>query len=144
MQNYFSIKLNQLFTIVGLFLISTVSSAEPASAESIRVYFQVSGQEAAAKEIVANILPILKNTTGNIPEDLLNELYRTDNMVDRIIPIYQKYFTEQELKELIAFYKTPTGLKFAKNYGKMQEEVIRRSMSDMQMTIINYYAKRQN
>ena len=52
--------------------------------------------------------------TKDIPEDLCRALTRTDNVVASVIPIYRKYFSEEEIRELIAFYKTPVGSKYAK------------------------------
>lgn len=32
-------------------------------------------------------------------------------MLDQVIPVYDKYFTHQEIQELIVFYQTPVGKK---------------------------------
>lgn len=119
MHNALSIYLKQFIILIGLALMPGLSLAGSATAESIREYFQISGQEAAAKENVAKLLPQMRQAAGNMPEELFAELSRTDNLVDKFIPTYQKYLTEEDLQDLIAFYKTPAGVKFAKVYSKM-------------------------
>lgn len=43
---------------------------------------------------------------------LLPERINISSITEQVFfPIYDKYFTEQDLKDLIAFYKTPTGQK---------------------------------
>ncbi len=141
MQNIFSIKLKKLFTIVSLSLIPALSHGEPATAESIHEYFKISGQEVAAKENFAKLLPRIRQAT-NMPEELLAELSRTDNLVDKFIPTYQKYLTEQDIQDLIAFYKTPAGVKFAKIYSKMEEEIMLKIMLETQITVMNFYIQK--
>jgi uncharacterized protein len=36
------------------------------------------------------------------------------DLMNRFFELYKKYYTHDEIKELIAFYKTPTGAKFAR------------------------------
>ena len=45
-----------------------------------------------------------------------------DRMVDLYVPIYQKYLTIDDLKDLIAFYETPIGKKLAEATPKMTVE----------------------
>lgn len=58
---------------------------------------------------------------------VISEAYRRANapeMVEEIYyPIYDKYFTTDELKDLIAFYKSPTGKKLAKITPQLYVEV---------------------
>jgi hypothetical protein len=45
-------------------------------------------------------------------KDLLPTRVNISDLMNQIFyPIYDKYFTEQELRDLVAFYKTPTGQK---------------------------------
>jgi hypothetical protein len=53
-------------------------------------------QVAAAKAEVDSFL------AGKVPE-----------LTDRLSGLYKKYYTQEEIKQLIAFYKTPVGTKFA-------------------------------
>ncbi len=53
--------------------------------------------------------PILKNTMF----EFFNKYMGWDRVKDDLAKIYMKNFTDNELKELIAFYKTPIGQKAA-------------------------------
>jgi len=54
----------------------------------------------------------------------LRNLMRTDTMIDQVIPIYAKYFTVEELKALVAFYKSPVGVKNLKMTPTLMTEVM--------------------
>ena len=43
-------------------------------------------------------------------------------LVQLLTPVYQKYLTQDDLGQLIAFYKTPIGEKFATNTPKITSE----------------------
>lgn len=52
---------------------------------------------------------------ADVAEDVLNE----------IIPIYDQYFTEEQLQNLINFFETPTGMIYFKNMELITEECIK-------------------
>ena len=94
------------------------------------------GALAAAKELVAlkggaamfdplipgviesaknQFLPINPNLAGPLTE-VANQLHkeyapRRTELLDLVSKIYAQHFTEQELKDIVAFYKTPAGKK---------------------------------
>jgi hypothetical protein len=39
------------------------------------------------------------------------ELFRAEEVIEAIMPLYGKYYTEEELKDLLEFYKSPVGQK---------------------------------
>jgi hypothetical protein len=62
-----------------------------------------------------------------------------DNMKDDYITLYAETFTEEELKGLVAFYKTPVGQAFVKK----QPEVMKRSMELTQKRMVQWMPKMQ-
>jgi hypothetical protein len=135
---------SQKATKLSLALYATLLSvtlqchAETASDTSIKELFTASGQEAQMVEGIQLILPTLRQLAKDMPDDLFRELTRTDTIVAPIIPIYRKYFTEEDIREIIAFYKTPVGSKYAKLAGKIHREGMEMSAKQGQMTVINY------
>jgi hypothetical protein len=137
-------KVTKSASVLGavLLLVTIHCRAETASDGSIREFFTASGQEAQLVEGVQSILPALKQMARDMPEDLFRELARTDNIAGSMIPIYRKYFSEEEIRELIAFYKTPIGSKYAKLAGKIQREGMEVNARQGQMTVINYQTQK--
>ncbi len=58
---------------------------------------------------------ISDRTLGVIDRELMalfsEKMSAPGGLIDQVIPIYGKYFTHQEIRELLAFYQTPAGKK---------------------------------
>lgn len=50
---------------------------------------------------------------SNVVETYVQEQAAHDTVTNFLVPIYRKYFTENDVKQLIGFYRTPIGRKFA-------------------------------
>ncbi|QFY89720.1 DUF2059 domain-containing protein [Magnetovirga frankeli] len=44
---------------------------------------------------------------------------------DVYIPVYLRHFSQRELQDLVAFYRSPTGRKFARNNGQLVQDATR-------------------
>lgn len=125
-----------------LLLFALHGHAETATDDSIKEFFTASGQEAQLIEGVQSILPALRQIAKDMPEELFRELTRTDTVAASVIPIYRKYFSEEEIRELIAFFKTPLGSKYAKLAGTIQREGMEINARRGQMAVINYQVQK--
>ncbi|WP_036675535.1 DUF2059 domain-containing protein [Pedobacter heparinus] len=80
---------------------------------------QVSGSEVTFKTAIDQMISMIKQQQSNIPNEFWDEFVTEINkdaigkLVDLILPVYQKHLTEADLRQLIAFYETPIGKKFA-------------------------------
>ena len=52
----------------------------------------------------------------------LKGVFNLDEIIERFIPVYDKYFTEEDLTELITFYKSPVGKKLIKVTPQLMED----------------------
>jgi uncharacterized protein len=81
--------------------------------------------EKSVKPMVANSLP-----PGDYREklvDLFFEKFRAkmdlQKLLDLAVPIYDKYFSDEDIKGLIQFYKTPLGQRASKALPQLTEEL---------------------
>jgi len=58
----------------------------------------------------------------------LEELLNVDEIINRIIPVYDKYYTEFELIELIRFYESPVATKIFEVAPKILQESLQVSV----------------
>ena len=144
MRNEPSFLPSQFVTCMILFLLCAFAHAEPATESSTREYLKLSGTEAASVEVMNKLISGIRERTQDIPEDLWRELTRTDKFMEETVPVFRKYFTEAEMQDLIAFYKTPTGVKLASVFNKINNELFERGAQEARMTTINYYIQKGN
>src|SRR5215469_3273470 len=90
-----------------------------ATDEDIRELFAVMGLNKLGEQVWEQMSERLTNLNPQIPESLWQEVdkefkveFSSGKFGEILIPIYRKYFSSDEIKELIAFYKSPLGKKF--------------------------------
>jgi hypothetical protein len=80
---------------------------------------EASGSQNAYKAVIKQSIIMFKQQKSEIPAEFWTEFEQNltkssfDHLLDMIFPIYQKYMSEQDLKDLIAFYQSPIGKKLA-------------------------------
>ncbi len=65
-------------------------------------YMEVTGAKANMQTTFADII----NSADPAKKDALAQTLNLDDIISQLIPVYEKYFTEQDLQELIAFYES--------------------------------------
>lgn len=69
----------------------------------------------------------LDQVVDNIPEeqkDQYRELFNVDEIIERLIPLYDKYYTEKELWDIVKFYESPAGQKALDVTPKIMKESV--------------------
>jgi uncharacterized protein len=118
------------------------AQAQEPSASAIAVARDVlltKGGDSLADPLVRGVIESVKNSFVPTNPQLLRELNETaaalqkelsgkrDDVVNEFARAYAGHFTEQELKDLLLFYKTPLGKKFAKEEPAAIEDGLRRA-----------------
>jgi len=95
---------------------------------SLTKLIQVSGSEAAYKGVLDQMVSMFKQQQSNVPKEFWDEFTievnknAIDQLVNLVLPIYQKHLTEADLLGVIAFYETPAGKKFAEKTPLITQE----------------------
>ncbi|MDR3410421.1 MAG: DUF2059 domain-containing protein [Formivibrio sp.] len=92
----------------------------------IEKMFALTGAKSLMEKQLALIIPISKKSNPEIPDEFWRRFAQKMNIDDlskQIYPIYDKYFTAEDLKAFIAFYETPAGQKMAKTLPLMMQEM---------------------
>lgn len=110
-----------------LFVTSIAVSAEQASTESIKKLMLKTGAGDLGVQVVNQLTPALKQMIPNAPDsfwaDMTKEI-NADVLIEKIIPIYQKHFTEADIKSIIKFYDTTAGKNLIASLPIIQRETM--------------------
>ncbi len=86
----------------------------PAKEAKIRELMKLTGSAELGVQLMSQLITSFRTGVPDAPEqfwkDFAKEVKPSD-FVDRVIPIYSRHFSEQDLDGLIAFYRTPLGQK---------------------------------
>ncbi len=94
-----------------------VARAEtPTAAEKAQILelLEVTGIKQLMGEMSGMMLSQLQTMAADVPDSKWDELkprIAPSNLIDMSIPVYARHFTSAEVKELVAFYRTPLGQK---------------------------------
>jgi len=105
--------------------------AQAQSAEfkaSVRKLMAVSGSDATLKMIPEQILSMIEQQAPESVKVEIQAMFSEEallSLMDRMVPIYAKYYTQQDMDDLIAFYDTPLG----KKLSTVQPQITLESMS---------------
>ncbi|MBL9142631.1 MAG: DUF2059 domain-containing protein [Verrucomicrobiaceae bacterium] len=99
--------------------LSSVSSQEVMSPEmraALMKFVELNGELAGLKAAPGQLVAALKPIAPSLPDEFwvkAEKKMNVDALLEELLPIYAKHYTLNEVKDLIAFYGTPTGQKFA-------------------------------
>jgi uncharacterized protein len=85
----------------------------------LKEMFVVSNSDKAYEAVVNQMLIPLRKMRDGVPSEFWDEFEKEmkksslDEITDLVIPIYKKYLTVADLKDVILFYKSSCGKKFA-------------------------------
>ena len=141
---------NQIFRnllcIAVLLVASFVVKAQsqPTDADIIKMQ-QVNGSVGSINTMYPQIEAQLKSSKPGVPQAkwaaVKKDVFDVEvaGLIKRLIPIYKKHFTKEEVKAIIAFYESPIGKKLASQTPLISLE----SMQISQTWARGLYAKMQ-
>jgi uncharacterized protein len=121
--------MKKLIAGMGIFFLSMLviesSVAAPATESSIRELMTETGMANIGVTMMKGMIPQFKAMVHDVPEsfwdDFIKEV-KPDDLVKLIIPIYQKHYSEEDIQEVLKFYRSPTGKKFIANIPQVVQE----------------------
>ncbi|MUU78083.1 DUF2059 domain-containing protein [Winogradskyella endarachnes] len=121
-------KVLTVFSFLILFSTSAFGQTDTDYAKTLRKMFEVSGTEQTFQTVIKQMFTMFKQQYAAVDaetwKELENEFSKTslDDLTVMLVPVYEKYMTEADLKELIKFYESPVGQKFAKSTPLITQE----------------------
>ncbi len=100
-------------------------SISPEKIDLITEFIEVSG---IRQSMQANIDRIIAQSPPEKQAEL-KTVFDMQGIMQELMPIYDKYYSADELKEIIAFYKTPAGQKMIEVTPKIMSEFLQSSIN---------------
>ncbi|OQP61915.1 hypothetical protein A3860_29920 [Niastella vici] len=118
--------MKKLILIIIIYsLSSNCYSQTPATKEHIRTLLEMIGSGKIGVQVMENMLVTFKKTVPNVPNEFWDEYMKEvkpDTLIDLIIPVYAKYYTDEDVTQLIDFYRTPLGKKVIEKLPLITQE----------------------
>ncbi|MBO4332597.1 MAG: DUF2059 domain-containing protein [Paludibacteraceae bacterium] len=95
----------------------------------VKEYLQLTNTDKVMERIIPTMFESLKKMAPEVPDEWwqkaevkMQENFKTDKISSGIADIYVKYLSKEELKDIVAFYKTPSGRKIAENSPAIHQD----------------------
>jgi hypothetical protein len=120
--------------VVCFFLLLTVAlpgalaqSPDASKRADILRLLKLTGAAKGVNQAYELMLPSLKQSMPQVPEQVWQDLrteVRDQDMAELTYQIWDKHFTQQEIRDLIHFYESPTGQKIVRETPAIQQETL--------------------
>lgn len=138
---------------------------DPAKEAHIRELLEVTGAGKIGDQILKAMLQQFRTSfMRSLPDnaraqsfinafiDRFQQKFKPQDLVEQVVPIYDKHFTDEDLTALIAFYRTPVGQRAIKvmplvvqegqeKGAKLGEQLARETMMELQPEYPEFFPK---
>ena len=95
--------------------------------DDILKLLRISGSGKLAEQIVNAMIPEFQKVVPGIPGVFwtrFREKLNVDDLLYQCVPVYDKYYNHDDIKQLIAFYNTPLGKKLVEVNPLLSQETM--------------------
>lgn len=104
--------------LLSFFLLFGILGFSQTKQTKIKELLTMSGQANIGIQVLNQFVGQFKTAYPNVPEkfweDFLKEV-NAEDLINAIVPVYDKYYTENDIDEMIKFYQSPVGIKMTNN-----------------------------
>lgn len=116
--------------IVSLLLISfgVMMAQQSSKAVKIKQLMELTGTGKMAVQVVDQIISTTAVRNPKVDPKFWEEFSKSINpedMINLIIPVYEKFYSEEDIDNMIIFYNTPTGKKMIQVLPDLTQESMR-------------------
>ena len=98
--------------------------------DNIKHLLKISGTADYAYLVVEDVFKNYKQMMTMVPPEYWEKAMKEidlNRFIDSVVVVYDKRFSNDEILNLISFFESPTGMKWAQQLGEMNEEVMQKA-----------------
>ena len=106
---------------------------------------------AAAEQMKNNLPEMMKQQNIDVPKEQLDAMaddifrdYPMKEVLDSMIPVYQKHLNKADVSNILAFYQTPTGQKMLNEMPEMSKEAMQAANPVMKQWMVTMMQRMQD
>jgi len=114
--------------IVFSLVVTVQANVSPEKRQEIEKMIRLTGVEKLSEQIANQMLTSLRTQLPQVPETFWTKFQQkmnTRDLIEKIIPVYDKYYTIEDLKAINAFYETSAGQKVISALPQLMQETLK-------------------
>jgi hypothetical protein len=115
-----------LIFIAGISM--TRAEITPEKRREIQKLLQLTGMEKLMEQMKTQMISALRQQLPDAPGDFwdtFQQKFDTKELIEKMIPIYDKYYTVEDLQAINAFYGSPAGKKILSTLPQVMQEAMK-------------------
>ena len=103
-----------LLSSFSIYAQNTAAAPESQKIKNIRKIMALTGSGKLGVQVVQNMVSSFKTTYPNVDPSFWNDFLKEvtpDELVNLVVPVYDRNFTDEEIEGMLAFYSSPVGQK---------------------------------
>jgi hypothetical protein len=116
----------KMVILIALFFSSfDLSAQDSTKIKHIQQFMEVTGSAKLGMQVLTNVVAAYKNIYPEAGNEFWDEFIKEVDpqaMVNLVIPVYERNFSDEDIVQLIAFYKTPLGKKVVEKMPAIMQE----------------------
>jgi len=121
-----------LITLLFCGIFTNGFSQSVSKINDIKRLLEITGSGKLGVQVGQTMISSFKQTYPNVPEEFWNNFLKelnSDVLINMIIPIYDKYYSESEIRELTEFYQSALGKKVIATMPQIMQESMQAGQS---------------
>ena len=121
-----------LITLLFCGIFTNGFSQSVSKTDDIKRLLEITGSGKLGVQVGQTMISSFKKSYPNVPEEFWNSFLKelnSDVLINMIIPIYDKYYSESEIKELTEFYQSALGKKVIATMPQIMQESMQAGQS---------------
>ena len=114
-----------LFTLLICGSAYSIFAQSETKTKKIRQMLELNGSTNASAQVMKTMLGSFEKMYPKVDKKIWEEFakeIKTDDLIELVIPVYDKYYTEEDVDQLIVFYNSPIGKKVAETLPAISQE----------------------
>lgn len=121
-----------LITLLFCGIFTNGFSQSVSKTNDIKRLLEITGSGKLGVQVGQTMISSFKQSYPNVPEEFWNSFLKelnSDVLINMIIPIYDKYYSESEIRELTEFYQSALGKKVIATMPQIMQESMQAGQS---------------
>lgn len=101
------------------------AAVPPEKEKAIRQLLEVTGASRLSQQMMDQMLASFQQNDPSIPQEFwtgFRKKMKVEELIDLLIPIYDRHFTREDIDGLLAFYHSPLGKKLIATLPQVSQE----------------------
>jgi uncharacterized protein len=110
---------------LGFCLAAAGAEVSKEKRQEIEKMLRLTGMERIVSQMMTQLVASLKGSLTDVPEEFwtkFQEKVKAQDLLEEIIPLYDKYYSLEDLKAVNAFYESPAGKKILATLPQIMQE----------------------